>query len=177
METKKIKQLLKRYFNGESSLAEERILEKYFQSGNVAEELKEYAGFFIGISELAETGRDEKLEGEIMNFIQKNEPKEKLNKRWLWQAVTGIAASIIIVMGGVLFYQNQNNSFEDTFDNPEVAYAYAEQTLSYISDKYNKGLSGLANFDKLETATEPIQKGVKPVNEYLEMIEKMSGEQ
>lgn len=174
MKTKEIKQLLQRYFDCESTLAEERLLESYFQSGNVADELKEYTGFFSGISALAETERNEDLEDEIMDFILKNEPKEKPKTRWLWQAVTGIAASIIIVIGGVLFYQQENETVKDTFDNPEVAYAYAEQTLGYISAKYNKGLAGLANFDKLETATEPMQKGMKPVNEYLEMIEKMN---
>ncbi|MCA1759349.1 MAG: hypothetical protein LC658_06235 [Bacteroidales bacterium] len=176
METKEVKQLLQRYFNGESKLAEERLLEKYFQSDNVADELKEYTGFFTGISALTETGRDEELEGEIMDFIQKNEPGKKTNKRWLWQAVTGIAASVIIVLGGILFYQQEKEPFKDTFDNPEIAYAYAEETLGYISAKYNKGLSGLANFEKLETATEPMQKGVRPVNEYMEMIEKMREE-
>jgi hypothetical protein len=176
METKKVKQLLQRYFNGESTLTEEKLLESYFQSGAVVDDLKEYTGFFGGISELAEPGRDEELEGEIMDFILKNELKEKPKTRWIWQTVTGIAASIIIVIGGVLFYQHENDTVKDTFDNPEVAYAYAEQTLGYISAKYNKGLSALANFDKLETATEPLQKGVKPVNEYMRKIEKMSGE-
>ena len=176
METKKVKQLLQRYFNGESALAEERLLESYFQSGDVADELKEYTGFFIGISALAESGRDEELEGEILDFILKNETKEKPKTHFLWQIVTGIAASIIIVIGGVLFYQQENETVKDTFDNPEVAYTYAEQTLGYISAKYNKGLAGLANFEKLETAMEPMQKGVKPVNEYMEMIEKIRKE-
>jgi hypothetical protein len=177
METKEIKQLLQRYFNGESTRAEERLLENYFQSGKVADDLEDYTGFFSGISVLANSGRDEELEGEIMDFIRKNEPKEKPKTRWLWQMVTGIAASVIIVVGGVLFYQHENEPFEDTFDNPEIAYAYAEQTLGYVSAKYNKGISALTSFNKLETAAEPLQKGVKPVNEYLELIEKMSGEQ
>ncbi len=176
METKEVKQLLQRYFNGESSLAEERLLERYFQSGNVATDLKEYIGYFSGISALSETGRDEELEGEIMDFILKNEPKVKPNNRWLWQMVSGIAASIIIVISGLLFFQQNEEQFKDTFDNPELAYAYAEETLGYISAKYSKGMSGLANFDKLETATEPMQKGVRPVNEYLEMIENMGKE-
>jgi hypothetical protein len=176
METKKVKQLLQRYFNGESTLPEERLLEKYFQSGDVADELKEYTGFFIGISALAESGRDEELEGEILDFILKNETKEKPKTHFLWQMVTGIAASIIIVIGGLLFFQQSEEQFKDTFDNPELAYAYAEQTLGFVSAKYNKGMSGLANFDKLETATEPMQKGMKPVNEYMEIVEKIRKE-
>ena len=177
METKKVKQLLQRYFNGESSLAEERLLENYFQSGNVANDLKKYEGFFGGMSELAENGRDENLEDEIMDFILKNEPKEKPKSRWLWQMVSGIAASIIIVISGLLFFRQSEEQFKDTFDNPETAYAYAEQTLGFVSSKYNKGLAALSNFDKLQTAAEPLQKGVRPVNEYLEWIENMGKEE
>ncbi len=173
MEMQEIKQLLQHYFNGESTMAEERQLEKYFQSGNVAEELREYTEFFSGISRLSDAERDEALEGEIMDFILKNEPVVKPKSRWLWQTISGIAASIIIVVGGVLFYQQDKESFKDTFDNPEEAYAYAEQTLGYISEQYNRGLAGLEHFEKLQTASEPMQKGLKPVNEYLEKIEKM----
>lgn len=173
METKEVKQLLQRYFEGENTLTEERLLEEYFQSGNVADDFKKYEGFFSGISELAENGRDENLEDEIMDFILKNEPKEKPKSRWLWQMVSGIAASIIIVIGGLLFFQQSEEQFKDTFDNPEIAYAYAEQTLGFVSSKYNKGLAALSNFDKLQSVTEPLQKGMRPVNEYLEWIESM----
>jgi hypothetical protein len=76
----------------------------------------------------------------------------------------------------LLFFQQSEEQFKDTFDNPELAYAYAEQTLGFVSAKYNKGMSGLANFDKLETATEPMQKGMKPVNEYMEIVEKIRKE-
>ncbi|HDR52269.1 MAG TPA: hypothetical protein ENN90_11720 [Mariniphaga anaerophila] len=176
METKEVKYLLQRYFNGESTLAEERQLEKYFQTGKVADELKEYAGFFGGISELSQNERDAQLEEEIMDFILETESKEKTKYRRLWQTVTGIAATVIIVIGGLLFYQQGDQQFDDTFDNPEEAYAYAEQTLGYISAKYNKGMTGMAslsNFGKLSEAAEPMQKGVRPVNEYLKMVEKM----
>lgn len=177
MEKKEVKRLLQRYFDGESTSVEERALQAYFQSGDVAEEWKEYIDFFGGISESATTDRDEKFEEEIMDFILENESKEKNRYRGLWQKVTGIAASVILVIGGMLLYQQRNQSFEDTFDDPEAAYAYAEQTLGYVSAKYNKGLAALSNFNKLQTATQPLQKGIEPVNEYLELIETIgSGE-
>ena len=171
MKTLEIKQLLQRYFEGETTTGEERQLTAYFNSGDVAEELKEYRGFFGGLAELAETMYDDTIEEDVLEFIIKNDEAGKPRKRYLWQAVSGIAASVILVVGGFLFYQQQEQHFTDTFENPELAYAYAEQTLAFVSAKYNQGLAELSNFNKLQTAAEPIQKGVQPINEYFEMIE------
>ena len=173
METEKITKLLHTFFNGESTAEEERALEIYFRSGDVAEEFKEYTPFFNGISELANIPDDHNIEEEVMDFILENENREKTRYRWLWQTATGIAASVIIVLGGFLFYQQQQKPFDDTFKDPDEAYVYAQQTLQFISGKYNKGLAGLSGFDKLQKATQPIKKGIAPVNEFYKAIEKM----
>ncbi len=173
METSKIEKLLHNYFNGESTTEEERALESYFRSGNVPEQFREYVEFFNGISDLTKTFGDSNIEEEVMDFILENEHNEKTKYRWLWKTVTGIAASVIIVLGGFLFYQQQQKPFDDTFKNPEEAYAYAQQTLAFVSTKYKKGISGLAEFNKLQKATEPLKKGVAPVNEFYKAIERM----
>ena len=174
MEKREITQLLQHYFDGISTPEEEKILRNYFRSENVAGDLKKYSGFFSGIAELSESDTSENMEEEIMNFILEKESNEKSHYKWLWQTVTGIAATVILVIGGLLFYQQRNMSFEETFENPEVAYAYAEQTLGYISAKYNEGLAELANFEKLNSAAEPLQKGVKPVNELYEKLNRIN---
>lgn len=176
MKTSKIEKLLQNYFNGETTSDEEKALESYFRSGKVAEEFQEFTEFFNSISELANTYDDSNIEEEVMDFILENENKDKLKYRWLWQTVTGVAASVIIILGGFLFYQQQEKPYEDTFKNPEEAYAYARQTLQFVSVKYNKGISGLAEFDKLQKAIEPVKKGVAPVNEFYKTIEKMKTE-
>jgi len=172
METTKIEALLQKYFEGETSVAEEKQLENYFNNEKVDSSLQEYAQFFKGISELAGNNRDRALESDIMDFILENETKEKSKYRWLWQTVTGVAASVIIILGGFLYYQQQK-SFDDTFKNPDEAYAYAVKTLGYVSGKYSKGLAGLSKFDKLQKATEPVKKGFAPVNEFYQTIEKL----
>jgi hypothetical protein len=91
--------------------------------------------------------------------------------------VTGIAASVIIVIGGLLFYQQNDQKFEDTFENPEVAYSVAKDALLYMSAKYNKGLAELSNFDKLQTASKPLRKGVQPINEFYKNIENLDSEE
>jgi hypothetical protein len=176
MTTQEVKQLLQRYFDGESTLTEERMLETYFRSGKVAKDLREYTGFFSGLAELSESINEDNIEQEILEFIQEKEVKEKQGRHWLWQTVTGIAASVILVVGGMLLYQQQEQSqqFKDTFDNPEIAYAYFEQTMGYMSSKYNKGLNAISGFDKLQAAARPLQKGMEPVNQYMEIVQAMS---
>jgi hypothetical protein len=177
METNKIAKLLQAFFNGESTIEEERILETYFKSGKVAEEFQEYTSYFNGISELANVSDDGNIEEEVMDFILENENREKTRYRWLWKTVTGIAASVIIILGGFLFYQQQQKPFKDTFDDPKEAYAYAQQTLQFVSVKYNKGIAGLSNFEKLQKAAQPIKKATAPVNEFYDALEKMKKNQ
>jgi hypothetical protein len=173
MKTTEIKQLLQIYFNGESSLENERKLEAYFQSDEVAKELTEYAEFFGGISELTIDVDDSCIEEDVMDFILENEHKEKTKYLGMWKMVTGIAASIIIVLGGFLFYQQQQKPYNDTFENPEQAYAYAQHTLQFVSGKYSKGFAQFSNFEKLQKANKPLKKGIAPVNEFYEGIKRI----
>ena len=173
MKTKEIKELLQCYFNGDTTVQQEQELEAYFMSGEVADELKEFSGLFSGLSELSVSVTDNAIEDETMEYIRNNAPEQNTRRFRLWPALSGIAASVILVVGGFLLFQEQEQKYNDTFDNPEIAYAYAEQTLSYVSSKYNQGLTALSNFDKLKTAADPLQKGVKPVDEYMEMIERI----
>ena len=68
-------------------------------------------------------------------------------------------------------YEQQQKPFKDTFKDPNVAYAYAEQTLQYVSEKYSKGLAELSNFGKLQAASKPLSDGLAPVNEFYEKVE------
>ena len=173
MKTEEVKILLQRYFEGESTDAEERRLEAYFQSGEVNAEVAEFAGFFGGISELAGVSDGTHIEEDIMDYILENEQREKNRYRLMWKVVTGIAASVIIVLGGFLFYQEQQKPFEDTFNDPDEAYAYATETLQFMSVKYNKGLAQLSNFELLRKANDPVKKATEPVVEFYDGIDKL----
>lgn len=171
MEAREVKQYLQLYFNGESTLEQERLLEQYFRSGKVAEELREYAEFFGGISELGKVDQNDEFQEEIMDYILENESKAKTRYLGMWKTVTGIAATVIIVLGGFLFYQQRQTPYADTFENPEDAYAYAVQTMQFVSGKYSQGLAELSNFEKLSKASDPIRKGVAPINEFFNQLE------
>ena len=171
MELKEIQALLQRYFNGQTTEQEEQKLSSYFASQNVAKEVQEYAGFFGGISELSEAAKNISIEEDVMDFILEHDSGEKTKFRKLWLNVTGIAAAVVIALGGFLFYQQQQQPFEDTFNTPEEALAYAQETLQFMSGKYNKGLASFSNFEKLQKGSKEISKGIAPVNDFFKQIE------
>ncbi len=174
MKMKEINRLLQRYFNGESTGKEEQELIEYFSSEEkIAPELKPYREFFSGLSDLKKP-EDVFFDGEaVMDHILEKESNDKSKYRWLWRTVTGIAASVILVVGGMLLFHQQEHPYNDTFDDPGKARTVAVNTLEYVSAKYQKGLAGLDHFDKLETASEPLKKGIKPVNDFFENVEKI----
>ncbi|NQU86365.1 MAG: hypothetical protein HQ541_11445 [Mariniphaga sp.] len=180
MEIKEIKLLLQQYFNGESSEEEEKALKEYFNSEYIAEELSEYREFFGGISEISQELEGSTIEEDVMDFILEQEHIEKTKYRGLWKTVTGIAASIIIVLGSLLIYEQQREPFKDTFSNQDEAYAYAEKTLQYISGKYNSSLAPLSKSKKynealaelnkvqiINNASKPLSKSARTINKGL----------
>jgi hypothetical protein len=188
MEPNKVKIVLQRYFNGESSHEDEEMLKTYFRSGEVAEELREYTEFFGGLAELAQPHPEgSSIEEEVMKYIRDQENTQKSRKLSLWRTVTGIAASLLIVFSSLLIYEQQKKPFEDTFSDPEKAYVVAEQTLKYISGKYQTGVDqlsktqkyneALALLDKMEivkTAPQPLRKSMNTIRKGFEITDEIT---
>lgn len=165
MESQRIKILLNRYFDATSTIEEENELITYFTSANVEDELKPYIPMFAGLKELS-MEEDPGLEEELMNHILETENREKGKTRWIWQMVTGVAASILLVMLGINFYSNENK-WNDTFSDPQQAYVEASKTLEFVAGKYNEGLAQLRPIQKVEEATTPLYSGMKTLNKGL----------
>jgi hypothetical protein len=172
MESQKINILLQKYFDAETTIGEENELITYFTSGEVDDELKMYVPMFSGIKELS-ADEDLGLGDDLMNFILESEHKEKLRYRWMWQIVTGVAASVILVMLAVNFYSSQNQ-WKDTFSDPKQAYSEASKTLEFVAGKYNKGLAQLRPIGRIESATDPYNSGMKKLDRGFEQMKKLN---
>jgi len=168
MESQRIQQLLQKYFEAESTLDEESELINYFNSGEVDDQLKPYIPVFSGLKELS-VNENEELGEDLMNYILESEHKEKLKYRWMWQIVTGVAASVILVMLAVNFYSNKDQ-WDDTFSDPKQAYTEATKTLEYVAGKYNKGMAQLKPIGKIEDAASPFYSGMKTWNKGIEKL-------
>lgn len=162
MELQRIKILLQRYFEAETTVDEENELITYFSSEEVDESLKMYVPLFSGIKELS-AERDFALEDELMDHILESEHREKLKYRFMWQWVTGIAAAVIIALLAVNFFGNRNQ-WKDTFTDPNQAYAEATKTLQFVAGKYNRGLAQLRPIQKVEKAMDPLNSGMNMLN-------------
>jgi hypothetical protein len=171
MESQRIQILLQKYFEAETTLDEENELINYFNSGEVKDELKQYVPMFAGLKALS-TSENIDLSDDLMNHILESEHKEKLKYRWMWQIVTGIAASVILVMLAVNFYSSQNQ-WKDTFTDPDKAYAEANKTLEFVAGKYNKGLAQLRPIRKMEDATAPFFSGMKVLDKGFGKLEEI----
>ena len=172
MESQKIHILLQKYFDAETTLDEENELITYFTSGEVDENLKMYVPMFSGMKELSVEDNPD-LGDDLMNFILESEQTEKLKYRWMWQMVTGVAASVILVMLAVNFYSDQNQ-WKDTYTNPDQAYAEASKTLEFVAGKYNMGLAQLKPIGRIESAVNPLNSGMKTLNKGFDQMNELN---
>jgi hypothetical protein len=168
MDSQKINILLQKYFDAETTIDEENELINYFNSNEVDESLKMYLPMFSGIEELR-TEENQNLGEDLMNYILESEHRDKLRYRWMWQIVTGVAASVILVMLAVNFYSS-SDQWKDTFKDPDQAYAEASKTLEFVAGKYSKGLAQLRPIGKFEHAVSPLNSGMSMINKGIEQM-------
>jgi hypothetical protein len=142
MELDRIEALLLKYEEGETSLAEEKILQEYFTTAKVPPHLEQYRLLF------GYTTRER-----AASYSGKVELTSK-RKRY---AFVGIAASIILAVG---LFVGVNNGQEDfasqdlgSIEDPEEAYFKAKETLQMVSAALNTGKEELIyveEFDKVK---------------------------
>jgi hypothetical protein len=162
MKTQEAKALLQKYFDGLTSLEEERILKEYFLQEYLSEEFMPYKKWFTGIAATVQNSESESIENDMIRMIREQKaPVVRMNRRIL-VAVSGIAASLIIVAGSMLFYLRQPD-YRDTFSDPAQAMAYAEKTLAFVSSEYNKGLASLAPVSRLQGEQQKLGKSMKTI--------------
>ncbi|WP_269223535.1 hypothetical protein [Flavobacterium sp. IMCC34518] len=146
MEFNKIEVLLEKYFEGETSIAEETELKNYFSSANVATHLEQYKAIF-GYFEVSKA---QKLTKKPL-FVSR---KRKIN--WL-----AIAASIVVLLGiGTYTYNNMHIAKESkelgTYDNPEEALQATQKALAMLSTHVNVGVESIQYIKVYEVTKEKV---------------------
>ena len=140
MEPHKIEEILKKYFDGKSTLKEEKTLSEYFNSENVAPQLNTYKPLFQFVTK-------EKMQQSKIH-VSENIPQKK-SKHWL-----SIAAAVCVFTLGILWiYNAQVNSIpsDKTIEDPKLAYEETKKALLLVSENLNKGLNQteyLSEFNK-----------------------------
>lgn len=171
MKIEEVRTLLQKYFEAETTLAEEEMLSAWFRTGEIPDEFRPYTDWFTSMEQYEGHEEDTFAETAI-DKIFRNEDVRKRSLRRILVPVTGIAASLLILFGATM-YQRQRQPFRDTFDDPEIALACAEKTLAFVSAEYNKGLAGLAPVGKLKHASGPLDKSFMIIEKGFAQIDKI----
>lgn len=148
MELNKIEILLEKYFQGETSIAEENELRNYFSSPDVAQHLEQYKPMFGYFS----LPKEQMLKQDIPLQSKKH------NVAWL-----SIAASVVVLLGiGTYIFYNYNNANEKqdlgTYDNPEVALRETQKALALLSNHVNVGIESVYYLKEYQESKELIFK-------------------
>ena len=156
MELNKIEILLEKYFQGETSIAEENELRNYFSSPDVAQHLEQYKSIF-GYFPLA---KKQKFASEIpqLSIPKFRDGNKKHTIMWL-----SVAASVLVLLGiGTYVFYNYDNTNKKqdlgTYDNPEAALAATQKALALLSDNVNVGMESVYYIQEYQNSKELIFK-------------------
>jgi hypothetical protein len=156
METdSRIEALLEKYWQAETSEAEESELRDYFAShpemaGHPAAPLFSY---------FREEQRVEMTDGRRQDFIPAGASKVRL-MRW-WDPLLKVAAVLLLTGSLIFMFMPAPKpvvlaSTEDTFQDPEKAYLETRNALLLISHKLSIAKGGMAEINKINKAEELI---------------------
>ena len=151
MEFNKIEDILEKYFQGETTIAEENQLKEYFSSPNVAQHLEQYKPIFGYFSQV----KQQKSTQEIPLQTKKR------NVAWL-----SIAAAIVVLLGiGTYFSVSEKNTAPvvaqtelGTYDDPEEALKATQKALALLSSNVNVGIESVQYIKEYEQSKNKIFK-------------------
>lgn len=167
MKTDNIKQLLERFYSGETSPEEEKLLADFLLQDNVSDEFLTDKKLFLALNEnLVEVPQSSSkaIESLIDSFgeIPSEKKVKKLHIRY-W--AIGVAASLAIIFGVSQFQKNQqadSTLFTDTYKNSDDAYRATMDALQLFSKNFSKGTESVEKANaRLEKAQEIISKSTK----------------
>lgn len=150
MDLQKVNQLLDAYFEGKTSVKEEKWLQQYFLSNTVPAHLEIYRDMFSYFAHQ----KSEKTSAEI----PVNNPDNYRNKpnRKTWYR---IAAMLVVVLGVTFFIEHNVNTLSpQEQQEAQMAYEKTKEALNYISTHFNESTAGIAHIDEFENTTSKIFK-------------------
>jgi len=164
MDRKNIERLIEKFYNGDTTIGEERMLENFFSKKKIPAALEAERDLFrFYTSSRDEKLHDNQLEQKIVQAIESEGGDLTGKKRRLIYTVTSIAASFLILIGSYFILLSPAgpglalSKYQDTFDNPEIAYLETQKALLYVSSKLNNGTQELNNLAKFDKGTKELE--------------------
>jgi hypothetical protein len=176
-----IRKLLDRFYLGETSLEEEKILEEYFSSARIPEELIPDRDLFRSLGNASESVVvPEGLNKKILDVIDQQEKRLVKTRRISVFSLSGLAAGLLVVIALYVGYFRDDSgaryAMTDTYENPQDAYEEARRTLAYVSAKLNTGTSELEHVVQVSKATADPLKSLSKINKGSKELSLLGGQ-
>lgn len=154
-----IKNLLQKYFQGETSLHDEKRLRTYFNNEEVEESLKQFQPLFQYFEKEKEMSLGEDFENKVLLNLPKNGQVVPFKSKRNY--FLRIAATLLILAASVFYFQEQKptqataiNWEKYEIKDPEKAFETTKSALFFLSTKMNKGVNTATNeVSKVQKAT------------------------
>jgi|WetSurMetagenome_2_1015567.scaffolds.fasta_scaffold05297_9 hypothetical protein len=176
MKEEELKRLIEKYYNGESTVEEEKSLRKFFRYGNIPrgyEAEKVIFGFYDESAPIPEPSVD--FESRILAGIDasgRGHSSLKI-KRFILPALSA-AAGLLLLAGSYFFFTSRAGAL-DTFKDPEIAYSETIKILRDVSTRMNRGAQALEpvgkmnevskkSFETFNKSTRIVEKNLKSLN-------------
>jgi len=151
MELDRIENILEKYFQGETTIAEEKELKEYFSSPNVAQHLEQYQPMFGYFSQVKQQRSTQEIPLQT----------KKRNVAWL-----SIAASAVVLLGiGAYYFAGEKTAAPavaqselGTYDDPEEALKATQKALALLSTHVNVGIESVQYINEYEQSKNKIFK-------------------
>lgn len=178
MTIEQIKSLLSRFYEGQTTPEEERLLADFFRREDVPEELQEDKQLFLMLAQISDQEMPTDIAEEITAFVNnlgqtEKEPvlpEAKQHKGIIyrlktppkmWYQVAATVAILLAIGGGVISHQKQTDPFRDTCATPEEA----AREILYANDIINRSAAPFLRSTMIAT------EQVNDINETLGKIQ------
>lgn len=175
MNSRQTEKLLERYFNGETSLEDEKNLREFFQRKDIPPHLLSLkAQFEYFADEHNHEYLDESFDNKIIEEISKEEKLHirTVRRRYLYTA-SGIAASILIILSIFFQFDPLSSKVEETFKDPMTAYLETKKALLFVSETFNKGVEPMEKMTSFDDGVQQLSK-LSSLNTGINEANKMS---
>ena len=159
-EYKNIEDLLERYYNAQTSEAEEQRLKDFFINEDVPFHLQREKEIFLQLQAAqVPEGLEERLSKQIDQWAMQKRFIPKSTQKIALQWIGGIAASLLILFGMGWYFNDAQPSYrQDTCATPEEAYVHTEKALMIFAQALDKGVKQM---EVIQESTDKIERNIQ----------------
>lgn len=161
MDSKRIEQLLEKYWNAETSLEEEQELHQYFKGQDVPENLKETAELFRYFGAEKSRTLNENFDAAVTKQIKKRHGG-KVIAMTNWLQIARVAAGVAVIVAAVYLigHEVRNSSPTEINDesDPKLAFEETKKALMMISKNFGKAQQEASKINLLNEAEQKIER-------------------